>query len=62
VTAGPAKPRILTWKGNSTNAPETPPNDVKREMAKATRNGMREILANLKQERTFESQPFEFLQ
>src|SRR5512147_892714 len=39
LTAGAVKPRTLIWKGRRRKAPDTPPVDVKSEMAKATRGG-----------------------
>src|SRR5919112_1042536 len=41
LTAGLVKPRTLTWKGNSRNAPETPAGAVRAETAKATSSGRR---------------------
>ena len=40
LTDGVVKFRMLTWKGSSRNAPETPPMDVKVETTNATSGGM----------------------
>jgi hypothetical protein len=41
LTAGLWKPKTLTWKGSSRNAPETPAGAVRAETAKATSKGRR---------------------
>jgi hypothetical protein len=40
LTAGLVKLRMLTWKGRSKKAPDTPPMEVKVDTTKATRAGM----------------------
>jgi hypothetical protein len=41
VTEGLVNPKTLIWNGSSKNAPEIPPMEVKKEMPKATRGGIR---------------------
>jgi hypothetical protein len=40
LTEGFVYPRKEIWNGNSRNAPDTPPMDVKNEITKATRGGI----------------------
>ncbi|MGO9122622.1 MAG: hypothetical protein ACLQPD_34025 [Desulfomonilaceae bacterium] len=39
-TAGEVKPSTLTWKGKIRTAPEIPPMEVKKEIAKPTSGGI----------------------
>jgi hypothetical protein len=52
LTAGLVKPRKLTWKGSSKNAPETPPMDVKNETANATTGGSQSETSTPETEKT----------
>jgi hypothetical protein len=43
--AGLVKLRMLSWKGRSGKAPETPPLEVKVETTRATRGGMSGLIS-----------------